>query len=321
MYMKIALAIISIVLIEVAVCQNITDTQTSHMLKNDKLEIQIDLPMENYKSSRFDWTGKIVSVKYKDILVSGIEKMDSEDLNTIGRGFYNEFGIWTPLGFDEAKEGEYFHKIGVGLLKKKENDYIFNKEYEIVPASFKVTTETNKVKIECQSHDVKGYSYILNKEIELNESVFIIRYHLQNTGEKTIKTDEYNHNFIAINEDLIGSDYILKFPFELDPESFNGAVNPEGKIEFSQNKFVFNGTPEEQFFFGNLSGGNKVDASWELINTKTKIGISEIGDFETSKINLWGWSHVICPEVFFDINIKPGQSVEWSRSYNVFEIN
>ena len=55
----------------------------THILKNKNLEIQIDNPLENYNFSRFDWTGKIVSVKYKDILVSSLEKLDNSNFNVI----------------------------------------------------------------------------------------------------------------------------------------------------------------------------------------------------------------------------------------------
>jgi hypothetical protein len=317
--MKTKLNLIIIVLI-LAACQNNKEGKMTHVLKNQNMEIQIDLPLENYNFSRFDWTGKIVAVRYRGILVSGIEKMEPESEAIIGKGFYNEFGIDTPLGFDESKEGEYFHKIGIGLLKKDGADYSFFKEYEIEPATFTVSSEENKIIIECKSKSVNGYSYILNKEIELLESSFVIRYRLQNTGEKTIKTDEYCHNFLSINNELMGSDYILKFPFPLDTATFNAIVNPEEKVEIGGNSFSFNSTPRQQFFFGNLSGGEKVNASWELINTKSKIGISETGSFKTDKINLWGWSHVISPELFFDINVKPGQEIKWKRTFKVFEI-
>ena len=41
-----------------------------------------------------------------------------------------------------------------------------------------------------------------------------VKYYLENTGEKDIITDEYTHNFIAINKDLIGTNYLIKFPFQ-----------------------------------------------------------------------------------------------------------
>ena len=56
------------------------------------------------------------------------------------------------------------------------------------------------------------------------------------------------------------------------------------------------------------------------MNIKSKIGISETGSFQTNKVNLWGWEHVISPELFFNIFIKSGQSIEWYRTYNVYKV-
>ncbi|MEI7896750.1 MAG: glycoside hydrolase family 2 TIM barrel-domain containing protein [bacterium] len=293
----------------------------THVLKNRNLEIQIDLPLANYIASRFDWTGKIVSVKYKNIPVSGTEKMNMNDDYRYGKGFYNEFGITEAVGYDETREGDWFHKIGVGLLKKDGREYVFSRNYEIQPAAFEVTARPDKLIICCKSQNVNGYSYILTKEIALAETGFIIKYHLKNTGEKAIRTNEYDHNFIAVNNELTGSDYILKFPFQIKPELFEGNVNPEGKVEIGQQEITFNGTPDEQFYFGNLSGKENVAATWEIINTKNRIGIRETGSFKTSRVNLWGWKHVISPELFFDIHVEPGNDIEWSRTYTVFEIN
>ena len=67
--------------------------------------------------------------------------------------------------------------------------------------------------------------------------------------------------------------------------------------------------------------GEQVDAAWELLHHKHKIGISETANFKTNKVNLWGWKHVISPELFIPIFIQPGESTEWSRTYKVFNIN
>jgi len=301
--------------------QHEKNEEMTRTLKNKDIEIQIDMPLANYNFSRFDWTGKIVSVKYKDIYISGREKQNDEDETKSGRGFYNEFGIDAAIGFDEAKEGEWFHKIGVGLLKKEGGDYLFSRNYEIKPAEFNVVANPDKINLSCKSPSVNGYSYELRKEIVLTESGFVINYYLKNTGEKTIITTEYDHNFIAINKELVSGDYLLKFPFSIRPELFNATVNPEGKVVIGNKEISFNGTPEEQFFFSNISGNKSVEASWELVNAKSKIGIRETGNFKTNKVNVWGWTHVISPELFFDINIKPGEEIEWSRTYDIFELN
>ncbi len=319
--MKNTILILLILFAFISQAQQTKETNMLHILKNENLEICIDLPLNNYQFSRFDWTGKITSVKFKGIPVSTQEKINGDEENVYGKGFYNEFGIEMPVGFNEIKEGEYFPKIGVGALKKEGETYGFSNTYEIQPANFKVSTESNKLIVECVSKDVNGYSYVLRKEIELLESSFVIHYQLRNTGEKTITTNEYTHNFLAIDKELMGSDYILKFPFDLKAELFDAALNPEGKVEFGEREISFNNTPEEQFFYGNLSGNRMVDAYWELINTKSKIGISETGSFKTNKINLWGWKHVVSPELFFDISLKAGKTTKWSRTYNVFEID
>lgn len=292
----------------------------AHNLKNKNLEILIDAPLENYNFSRFDWTGKIVLVKFQNIQLSSVESTDIQNEHDFGKGLYNEFGIDTALGFEETEIGGWFHKIGVGLLKKEDSQYLFNKSYEIKPAEFKVVSESNKLVISCKSESINGYSYLLKKVIELQNNSFSINYYLKNTGEKDIITSEYVHNFTAINKDSIGSNYILKFPFQIKPELFEETVNPKGKVDIGQKEIKFNSSPTEPFFFSNLSGSENVNAKWELTNLKSKIEISETGSFQTDKVNLWGCEHVISPELFFNIFIKSGESVEWSRNYNVFKI-
>jgi hypothetical protein len=291
------------------------------LLQNQQLEIHLDLPDEGYHFPRFDWTGKITLVKFQNIRVSGTEKpVPDDDIRRYGRGLYNEFGIETPVGYADTPAGGWFPKIGVGWLKRDDQPYRFAHDYDIQPADFNVQTDPQQITITCTSPLVNGYAYVLKKEIELLDSSFVIRYFLQNTGTKAIVTDEYNHNFLAIDAALIGQDYRLKFPFELQLALFGETVNPEQKVELLAREVRFHGRPTEPFFFSNLSGGASVPASWELIHLKTKIGIRETGSFSTRKINLWGWQHVVSPELFFHIALDPEQTVVWSRRYDFYRV-
>ncbi|THD67396.1 hypothetical protein E7Z59_06960 [Robertkochia marina] len=292
-----------------------------HILKNNTLEIHLDLPSENYRHARFDWTGKISTLRFHNTPLESFERADGQNAPHVGKGLYNEFGIDRALGFEETEMGGWFHKIGVGLLKKNNSEYRFDRDYEIDPADFAVNAEAHRVLISCRSKTVNGYSYLLNKSIELNDNSFTINYYLENTGKKDIITDEYTHNFIAIDQEPIGNKYILKFPFQIKPELFEETVNPEGKVTIGQNKISFNSTPKEPFFFSNLTGNELAKASWELVNLQSKIGISETGNFKTDKVNLWGWTHVISPELFIKIVLKPGKTTEWSRTYEFYTIH
>ena len=292
----------------------------TYTLKNKTLEVQIDAPLKNYRNPRFDWTGKIVSIKYKKNLITTIENKMVDNALLYGKGLYNEFGIDSALGFDEARTGEWFHKIGIGLLKKESNLYKFDNEYKIKPANFSVSKKANTILISCTSDNVNGYSYVLKKEIELLNCGLLINYSLQNTGKKKIVTDEYTHNFIAINSSSTKANNLLKFPFQLKPLLFEENVNPEKKVLLGLNDIAFKSTPKEPFFFSNLSGSESVKASWELTNQETRIGIRETGSFKTNKINLWGWEHVISPELFIRLEIAPQETQHWSRAYDFYHM-
>ena len=44
----------------------------THIIKNNTLEIAVDLPLENYEGSRFDWSGKISSVRFENLPLTTI---------------------------------------------------------------------------------------------------------------------------------------------------------------------------------------------------------------------------------------------------------
>ncbi|MGZ0014572.1 hypothetical protein [Yeosuana sp. AK3] len=290
------------------------------ILKNKQLELHIDLPLENYHFSRFDWTGKISKVTYNNIEVTSIERTDTNKIKCIGQGFYNEFGIDSAIGFNETPVGHWFHKIGIGLLKKEEDVYDFSKAYKIKPCLFEVNKNTDQITITCISESINGFSYILTKTIELFKSHFKITYKLQNTGTKIIETNEYNHNFIGIHNEAINSDYMLSFPFKIKPTHFIESINNEKKVEIEPHAFKFKSAPKNPFFFSNISGNETVEATWNLINLKHNIGISETGSFKTNKINLWGWTHVISPELFYHVYVVPNKTIVWSRTYEFYTL-
>ncbi len=262
-------------------------------------------------------TGKISSVRFEGVEFAGKEKLESDD-PTIGIGFFNEFGIDHALGFDEAKQGEQFHKIGVGLLRKDNKRYDFLRQYKLQPCQFQLESAPDEIRMTSKPERLNEYAYVLTKRIQLIKNGFVVGYNLENTGKKTIRTDEYNHNFITINSFPVGNSHRLHFLFEMNPAKFLEFVNPENKIRFTQNEITFENNPEE-FFFSNLSGGEEVEVKWTLEHLDSGYGIQETTDFTTHKINLWGNGHVICPELFKTIHLQPGETDSWKRTYTFFK--
>jgi len=167
---------------------------------------------------------------------------------------------------------------------------------------------------------VNGYAYTLQKDIVLHKNGFSIVSSLKNTGNKPIVTTEYNHNFISINQASLSNQYRLTFPFLLDPNGFDELINLERKIHFARNEVHLLGQPDEPFFMSNLSGNQQVEASWTIEHLTHHLAISEHANHKTNQVNLWGWKHVISPELFCNINIKPGEATTWTRRYTIEKI-
>jgi hypothetical protein len=294
----------------------------SIVLKNSKLRIEIDKPGQNYRASRFDWTGKITQVTYNNkYTFCTDESLEPGLLNVKGRGLYNEFGISEALGYAECKPGKNFTKIGIGLLRKEnEESYNFFKDYKVTPFKTLYKSDSQYAIFITYPTPCNGYAVELTKNISLNDSSFTVFYNLKNTGEKTIKTNEYCHNFLAVNHRRIGREYKLHFPFNIDSEKIKEFVDPDEVLQIDRNDISWKSAYKNQFFLGSLEGGKKVKASWALENSLLKVGIKESGSFVPEKINLWGNTHVVSPEIFIKIDLAPGKSMNWVREYEVYRL-
>ena len=58
--------------------------------------------------------------------------------------------------------------------------------------------------------------------------------------------------------------------------------------------------------------------NWELKHHKAKVGIRECSNFKISKMAMWGFNHVVCPELFIDIDLELNTAMSWTRSYEFF---
>lgn len=294
-----------------------------YRIKNKVLSLDIEEPGTSYRGSRFDWTGQVIQITYlgKHTFCT-TESLNEESIGKLGRGLYNEFGIDQPVGYDECKVGDKFYKIGVGLLTKESSEpYNFFREYEIKPYSFCSSFENTKAAFCCNSGEDQEYSFKLNKRIELLDNAFTIFYTLQNNGKQEIRTNEYIHNFLSINKREINQSYKLIFPFKLHLEKMQSIVNPDNVSEFGEDFITWNSIPTNQFFIDSVNTDYKEKGEWILVNVEEKVAIQEKCDLNIQKINVWGASHVVSPEIFVQLSISPGESLSWARTFKIFTLN
>ncbi len=280
------------------------------VLSNERLSVEISYPGEKYNGSRFDWCGLITQVTLDGKHTFCVKESLEPGKGSGGCGLCGEFGIREPVGFDETPVGEYFPKIGVGLLKRPDTEpYDFFRKYEVKPVDFNVISDNTSADLSAVMPVHNGYGYIYKKSISLSQNKLKITYILENTGEKKISTTEYCHNFIGIDNNSIGSNYSLKLPCDIHPEGVSGEIIVKDKeISWPDS---FSGEFYSQFKDFDCSG----NSTWELYDSKSGVSVKETDDFIPQKFALWGSKHVASPEAFANIDIEPGEKQTWLREY------
>jgi hypothetical protein len=224
------------------------------------------------------------------------------------------------VGYNECKVGGSFPKIGVGLLLKEDDlPYDFSRTYSI--DSFKINWQksADSISFYCQNK-APDSAFNLEKKISLTENGFVIDYFLENVGCAKMATTEYVHNFLAPSGGVISSDTLLAFADEVNRKSFSTGLNARFLKIQNRNELVFSAVGDEDIFFDQLISTTVKGEAWELYKRKEKLSLSETVDFVPLKINLWGRSHVISPEVFKTIDLKMGLSDRWSREFKVKQL-
>ena len=136
-------------------------------ISNNLIKAKLYLPdfeRGYYRGTRFDWSGIVASLEYKGHNFYGqwFDKYNPETHDAV-MGPVDEFG---PVGYDDAKEGGTFLKIGVGILTKPdEKAYNSFRLYPITnPGKWKIKKYGNGIRF-IQNVKDPVFSYIYEKTI------------------------------------------------------------------------------------------------------------------------------------------------------------
>lgn len=125
------------------------------------------------------------------------------------------------LGYDSARAGEPFLKIGVGVLIKgscpdcnpdrDDDHYRFNSPYQFYrPPSWKLLASPGPNEVTFYSEERLGnYGYAIQKTTRLDGNVLTVRTLLTNLGKNQFATPWYSHNFFNGDREPIGPGYVL----------------------------------------------------------------------------------------------------------------
>jgi hypothetical protein len=293
-------------------------------ISNGLIRAEVMLPdpqSGSYRGTRFDWSGVISSLQFSGHEYFGrwYEHHDPKIHDAI-TGPVEAFQTNAKgLGYDEAKAGGTFVRIGIGTLRKPdEKEYRPYETYEIVDPG-KWTIHRHKDRIEfTQRLSSERYAYVYRKTVRLvkGKPQLLLEHSLKNTGRKVIETDQYNHNFFVIDHEVVGPDIVVKFVFTPNPlRGFKDRAEVHGQeIVFPHELEGKNGV------FSELEGtGTQVkDYDFRIENLKTGAGVRFTSDQPLQKVNFWAISTVAVAEPYIQLKIEPGKESRWTIRYDFY---
>jgi len=314
--------IIGIILFVFAIAAKPIDEFPQTEISNGIIKARLYLPNDTngyYRGSRFDWSGVMPELEYKGHSYFGqwFEKYSP----TLHDAIMGPVEAFSPVGYDEAKVGESFLNIGIGMLAKpQETKYFFVNPYQIVnPGKWTIRKKSREVEFIHILND-KNYSYEYNKTVELlkGKPEMLLSHSLKNTGSKAIETNVYDHNFFVMDKQPVDQNYTVAFPFNLKGEvQGNGDL---GKLEDNKIIFLKELAENEHLFYQSVEGFGSTSKDYDIKieNHKTGAAVRITSDQPLSKIVFWSASKTVCPEPYIHIKVNPGETLKWNMHYQFY---
>jgi hypothetical protein len=309
-------------------------------INNTQIRAKLYLPDAKdgfYRGTRFDWSGVIYSLEYQghDFYGPWFTQYDPsvrdfiyKDADIIAgsasaiTGPVDEFQ--RPLGYDNAKAGETFVKIGVGVLRKSDAaNYAAYQKYEIVDGGkWTVRKGVDSVEFTQDLNDrATGYGYIYRKTIRLanGKPEMTIEHSLKNTGRLPIRTNVYDHNFLVLDKSAPGPGFVISLPFEI--KTSRPPAAEMAAIRGKQIAYTKTLTNQERVFFP-IEGfsGDPKDYDIRIENRKLGAGMRITGDRPLASATLWSIRSVLSLEPFIDVTAEPGKDFSWKYTYAYYTL-
>jgi hypothetical protein len=289
-----------------------------------------------YRGTRFDWSGVVYSLQYQEHNYYGpwVQRMDAkvrdfvyEGPDIVGgpcssiSGPVDEFG---QMGWEEAKPGGRFIKIGVGALGRRDEDrYDSFRLFEIVdPGKWTIGRSRDSIDFTQQLADSSsGYGYVYRKALRLvkGSPEMVLEHSLQNTGTRPIRTTVYNHNFLVLDGQPPGAPLVITVPFQIQTH------RPPNKelAEIRGNRIVYLKTlGDRDVATAPLEGfsDSPADNEIRIENAKLGAGMKISSDRPLARESWWSIRSVVAVEPYVAIAIEPGAEFSWKSTYRYYTL-
>ena len=243
-----------------------------------------------------------------------------------GQGLCSEF-VWDQLA-GEAAEGQFFPKIGVGLLRQRPEGGAYDmwKHYETEAFPTEVYVSGNRVIYRQKPRSCLDIAVELTRTAEVYRNIITIVTKLKNVGKRTVTPEEYHHNFVAIDDYPVGPGYQLEIPFDGTLAELEESTVRIGDYR-TPVKEVIKTSGQTVFWKKQMTGTacHKVTEEnrildcpqywWRLSHQDSPAAVEEHVNFVPSGLVVWGIEHCIWPEVYGRWHVEPGKEKVMVRTW------
>jgi hypothetical protein len=161
----------------------------------------------------------------------------------------------------------------------------------------------------CPPADGLGYAYHKSYRVDAEQRALTIDYAMTNLGDRPLKLVQFNHNYLRLDSDgPIDRRYAIETLMPLArparpwlTQQANG-YRPKDEVT----------TP----IYCKPAGASPAELNRLVLrHDTTGRRVEMTGDFAPADFALYAEAQAMCPEVFIDLELAPGQSRRWQRVY------
>lgn len=310
----------------------------SMALSNDRIALTVALPDPTrgfYRGTRFDWSGMITSLCYRgqrfygpwferishsvrDFTYDGDAVVASATSAAMGPA--EEFDPTTsPPGFDAAKPGESFIKIGVGVLRRPDAAaYDHYYAYDVLDHgrwSARKSGSNRLVLVQEIADPRSGYGYRYTKGIELVPGAprMVISHTLENRGSQAIHSSLYDHNFLTLDGHPTAPGLVVQVPFSIHSEVAAADATVAGhQVTLARTP----GVRDSIHFAMAGFGPDASDYHLTVTSADRRAAVTVTGDRPLDQLSLWSIGTVVAVEPFIRVDLPAGHALRWRYVYD-----
>ena len=269
-----------------------------------------------YRGTRFDWSGVIQSLRFDRHEYFGpwFDKYDPLHHDCI----MGPVDAFLPIGYDQARPGDRFLMIGVGLLERvDERAWEFVRTYPMGNGGkWSASAGVDQVRMTHILEDAAlAYRYSKTVALVPGKPVMRISHRLDNTGRTPLKTLSYNHNFFVMDQKPVGAGYAAEFPRPITGRFETGAA----LVEVAGRRFTLRRKFEasESIFCVGIGGQDPAGTGYAIHveNTLAGAGVAITCDRPAVRVDFWANPRTFCPEPYVEVAAEPGSAAEWTITY------